>query len=156
MPNVNRRAETIVNVTNASVLVDHPQLVFGEGADSVALPCTSNDKYESYPEEIGSKLEMISGRVVWEVRGKVQKIRYSYDAMDNTTWRKIARYLRSSQAFIVQYLPDDGDNMRTGMFICDSLTSPKLAFQAVDSDGNIRMNFWHGLEFTLREVSPHD
>lgn len=128
------------------------QLIFSNGTSQVTLPHTSLDKYECYPEEIGSQVAMISGRIVWETRGHVQKITYSYDCMGNTLWRQIAAFLRSSQAFTVQYLPDDSDEMRINQFICESLTSPKFAF--VDEQTGER--YWHNINFVLREVRPHD
>lgn len=134
-----------------SYMLENAQLVFSDSVHSVVVPRTSKDKYESYPEEIGSQLTMISGRVVWETRGHVQKIHYQYDCMGNTIWRQIASFLRSSKAFTVQYLPDDGDEMRTSQFICENLTSPKYAF--TDENGE---RYWHTIEFTLREVEPHD
>lgn len=126
------------------------QLVFSNNQGSVALPYTSRDKYECYEEEIGSNLTMISGRIVSEVRGHVQKIHYQYDCMGNDKWRQVAAFLRSSRAFEVQYLPDDSDVMRVSQFICEKLTPPKFAFE---QDG---INYWHNIDFTLREVEPHD
>lgn len=118
---------------------------------TVALPYTSRDKYECYEEEVGSNVEMISGRIVWEVRGHIQKIKYSYDCMGNSLWRRVASFLRSSRAFTVQYLPDDGDDPRSGQFICESLTPPKFAFMGDNGE-----YYWHDISFTLREVAPHD
>ena len=132
-------------------MLENAQLVFSDGEKTVTLPRTTNDKYECYPEEIGSQLTMISGRIVWETRGHVQKIHYQYDCMGNTLWREIATFLRSSRAFTVHYLPDDSDDMRVGQFVCESLTSPKFAF--IGENGE---RYWHNIEFTLREVSPHD
>lgn len=133
------------------------QLVFINGSTRCVLPYTSRDNYECYPEEVGSKLDMISGRVVWETRGHVQKIRYHYDYMEPAMWRTVASFLRSSRAFTVEYLPDDSDEMRSSTFICESLTSPKFAFEDYPYDGTTEKKpFWHGVEFTLREVSPHD
>lgn len=128
------------------------QLVFIDAASGtrVELPYTSRDKYECYPEEVGSQLTMISGRVVWEVRGHVQKIHYQYDCMGNDKWRQVASFLRSSRAFTVQYLSDDNDTILQSEFICEKLTPPKYAFY---QDG---INYWHDIEFTLREVQPHD
>ena len=131
------------------------QLIFSSESSgtntTVMLPYTSQDKYECYEEEVGSRVEMISGRVVWEVRGHVQKIHYSYDCMGNNLWRRVAAFLRSSRAFTVQYLPDDSDEKRTSQFVCESLTPPKFAFRGEDGQ-----YYWHDIEFTLREVAPHD
>ena len=44
--------------------------------NSVVLPKTSGDKYRCYPTKLTEQLEMISGRVVTEIRGTVQVIEY--------------------------------------------------------------------------------
>ena len=132
---------------------EYYQLAFSDpnnNLTAVILPYTSRDKYQCYPEEIGSQLEMISGRIVMERRGNVQMISYSYDCMEDARWRLVAAFLRSGKAFTVQYLPDDGDDYRVGSFIRQSMTPPKFAFV---KDG---VAYWHDIDFTLREVSPHD
>ena len=50
--------------------------------NSVVLPKTSGDKYRCYPTKLTEQLEMISGRVVTEIRGTVQVIRYAYRMPD--------------------------------------------------------------------------
>ena len=103
--------------------------------DGVYLPETSWDKYQCYPGELNVKAEMIS---------------YSYDYLGNDLWRRLAAVLRSGKAFPVVYLPDDGDTMRSGTFLLDSLTQP---FYAFDRNG---VGLWHNIAFTLREEAPHD
>ena len=50
------------------------QLILNGG---IALPETSKDKYRCYPSILNQQVEMISGRLVEEVRGTVQMIEYS-------------------------------------------------------------------------------
>lgn len=118
--------------------------------NGIYLPETSKDKYQCYPGELSVNVEMISGRMVREVRGHVQKITWSYDYMGNTLWRQLAAVLRGNTAFPVSYLPDDSDAMATGTFLVDSITQPTFAF----SKGGVGL--WHNVGFTLREVTPHD
>lgn len=92
---------------------------------------------------------MISGRIVEEVRGVVQKISYSYDYMGDAKCREVLGALRSRGPKTVAYLPDDGDELVTSTFIVESITNPTLAFFR---DGTPK---WHNLAFTLREVKPH-
>lgn len=122
------------------------QLIVG----GVYLPQTSGDKYQCYPGELNVTVEMISGRTVIEQRGHVQMIVWSYDYMGNDLWRQLAAVLRSGKPFTVVYLPDDGDEMRTGTFIAESVTQPTFAF---DKNGK---GLWHNVGFTLREEAPHD
>jgi len=117
--------------------------------DDVYLPQTSWDRYRCYPAELAENLPMISGRMVREVRGVVQMISYSYDYLGNDLWRQLAAILRSGRSFPVTYLPDDGDEMRTGTFLVENITNPTFAF----SRGGVGL--WHNIAFTLREVKPH-
>jgi hypothetical protein len=114
------------------------------------LPQTSNDKYSSRPEQLGERIEMISGRMVTEIRGVVQVIHYSYDKMPDATYRALLTALRSQAAMTVTYLPDDSDTMATGKFICTEFPTPTFAFA---KNGKA---VWHNVAFTLREVKPHD
>lgn len=118
--------------------------------NGILLPETSRDKYQCYPGELSVNVEMISGRMVREVRGHVQYIVWSYDYMGNALWRQLAQVMRRNTSFTVAYLPDDGDELVSGEFLVESITQPTFAF----SRGGVGL--WHNVGFTLREVRPHD
>lgn len=120
------------------------------GSEGIILPETSHDKYSCYPETIGSQIDMIYPRRVFEVRGTVQKISYSYDYMEDSICRKLLAILRSKSSFPAVYLPDDSHEMRSSYFLCENLTNPSFAFS---SSGKA---IWHNIAFILREVRPHD
>ena len=122
------------------------QLIIG----GVTLPETSNDKDSAYPREIGTQIDMISGRRVTESRGHVEIITYSYDYMGNDLMRQVLTVLRSGTAFTAQYLPDDSDKLKSSEFVVESMENPTFAFSRSGKP------FWHNISFTLREVSPHD
>ena len=116
---------------------------------NIALPQTSWDKYRCYPSLLTQQVEMISGRLVEEVRGVVQMIEYSYDYMGNGLMQQVLAVLRSGTSFSAAYLPDEGDELVSGIFLCTSITQPTFAF----SRGGVP--YWHNFGFTLREVKPH-
>lgn len=118
--------------------------------NGIVLPETSGGKYKCYEGTLSDQIEMISGRVVTEVRGHVQYIEYSYDYMGNELVRKLLSALRAGTALTVKYLPDSGDSMKTSTFICEDLTPPVFAFSRSGKP------YWHDIAFTLREVRPHD
>lgn len=122
------------------------QLVIG----GVALPETSRDKYSCYEELLTKSVEMASGRIVQEVRGKVWVSTYAYDYMGNEKLRQVMNVLRSGRSFQAQILPDNSDTVITINAICTDLTPPTYAFSR---DG---VGLWHNLAFSIREVSPHD
>ena len=78
-----------------------------DGGAVIEMPYTSHDKYQCYSEELGQQVEMISGRMVWEIRGRVQIVHYEYDYIPAATWQRIAAILRSGRAFTAEYLPDE-------------------------------------------------
>lgn len=117
--------------------------------NGLVLPQTSRDKYSCYEEPLGSQIEMISGRLVTELRGKVQIITWSYDYLGDALCRPLLAALRSWSPLQVSYLPDSGDQLVTSAFVKTALTNPTFAF----SRGG--RAYWHNIAFTLREVSPH-
>lgn len=118
--------------------------------NGITLPQTSHDKYSCYPEVLEAQIEMISGRIVKEVRGHVWRISWRYDYMGDALMRPLLATLRSGGAVEVSFLPDTGAELLTGRFIVESLKNPTFAFA---KNGKA---YWHNIEFTLREVEPHD
>ena len=117
--------------------------------NSIYLPQTSWDKYRCYISELGTAVDMISGRRVYEMRGQVWIIEYEYDYMGNDLMRQLMGVLRSGQSFPVAFLPDNSDEMQPSTFLTESFPTPSFAF----SQGGVGL--WHNITFTLREVSPH-
>lgn len=123
------------------------QLILNGG---IALPEVSRDQYKCYPDTLGQYVDMISGRRVFERRGHVQIIEYAYDYMGNDLMRQVLAVLRSGQSFPVAYLPDEGDQLVSSVFLTQSITQPSFAFSRRG------IPYWHNFAFTLREVKPHD
>ena len=118
--------------------------------NSIYLPQTSRDKYRCYPTELGTQVDMINGRRVFEIRGNVWMIEYEYDYMGNDLMRQVNAVLRSGQSFPVIFLPDNADEMSSSIFLTQSFPTPTFAF----SRGGVGL--WHNVSFVLREVQPHD
>lgn len=112
------------------------------------MPQTSNDKYKSYPAKLTEQVEMVSGRLVTEIRGTVQTIEYAYDYMPDAQYKALLAALRANPPITVTYLPDDGEDMKTSDFIVTSYPTPTFAFAKGDKP------YWHGISFALREVKP--
>jgi len=117
--------------------------------NGISLPQTNRDKFSCYPALLSESLEMISGRVVQEVRGKVWRITYSYDYMGNDLMRQALSVLRAGKSFPVTFLPDNSDAYQSSIFRVNSITQPTFAFSKSGKP------YWHNFSFTLREVKPH-
>lgn len=118
--------------------------------DDIYLPYTGRDRYSCHEDLLTVRLEMISGRMVEEVRGAVWRATYSYDYMGNDLCRQVLAVLRRGGPIPAAVLPDNSDEMVSSSFMVESLTPPTFAFS---KDG---VGLWHNLAFTLREVEPHD
>lgn len=119
--------------------------------NGMELPKTSNDKYTAYPDELGVTDTMVNGRMVFEVRGTVWMIEYSYDHMPDTMLRQLLPYLQKKQPVQCFFREPTSDEMQSGVFLCTSPPRPTVAF--FDAEGN---PIWHNVKFTLREVESHD
>ena len=117
--------------------------------NSIYLPKTGRDKYRCYPSQLGTQVDMISGRRVLEVRGWVWIVEYTYDYMGNDLMRQVNAILRSGRSFPAAVLPDGGDTLVPSVFLTESFPQPYFAFARGGKP------YWHNVSFTLREVSPH-
>lgn len=122
--------------------------------NEIYLPRRSNDNYRCWEEELSQTLVMVSGRMVKELRNrgdrfKVWKASCTYDHLDDETYRSALAILRSGKAFPAAVLPDNADEMVASTFLVESVIPASFGFE--DNGKAV----WHGLSFTIREVSPH-
>lgn len=118
--------------------------------NNVLCPTTTRDRYYSYPELLRETLTMADGTMVEEVVGVVQRIGYSYDKMDDETYKLLLSAVRGGGVKTVAYLPDDlSEELVTSRFIVESITQPTLQFYL----GGVPR--WHNFGFVLREAEPH-
>lgn len=121
--------------------------------NGILLPQTSFDRYAAYEEVLTRSVTMISGRQVIETigtRNKIWHVRWSYDYLDNQTTRQVLSVLRQGKPFPANFLPDNGDELISSVFLVSSITQPTFLID----DGN--QPVWRGLAFELREERPHD
>lgn len=118
--------------------------------NNVLCPTTTRDRYYSYPEVLRETLTMADGTMVEEVVGIVQRIGYSYDKMDDETYKLLLGVVRGGGVKTVAYLTDDlSGELVTSRFIVESITQPTLQFYK----GGVPR--WHNFGFVLREAEPH-
>ena len=118
--------------------------------DGVKCPATTRDRYSCYPETQRELLTMADRTMVEEVVGTVQRISWSYGALDDGTYQALLAAVRGGGEKVVSYLPDDGSTeLVTSRFLVENIQQPTLNFYI-----NQRPR-WHNFGFTLREVEPH-
>lgn len=114
------------------------------------MPYVSEDKYFCHEEMLGEDIEMISGKVFTEERGRVWVCGYTCELLNDTLWRAISPLLISKQQIPCLILPDTGDSLIPVSMKCSAITYPTFAY---DCHGHA---LWHNISFALREVTPHD
>jgi len=122
------------------------QLIIG----GITLPQTSGDKYSCWEEPLSVSVTMASGRQVSELRGKVYRVKWSYDYLPQDMMASLMAVLRSGQPVSANFLPLGSDELLTSTFWVSKVDNPAFAFS---HDGSA---LWHDIGFELREVSPHD
>ena len=118
--------------------------------NTIPLPEVRRGKYVPEEPDLKVQTEMISGRLVEELRGKVWTVSYATDRLPDPVWRALKAVLKGGGSFPVTFLPNDSDDMITAPMLCTALKEPSVAW----SRNNVP--YWTGLSFSLREVRPHD
>jgi len=120
--------------------------------NGITLPNVKGGRYTCYEDVLSESIEMISGRMVEEVRGIVYVVEYSTGAdgsMENSLYQSLIPILRSGKSFPVQVLPDNRSDVITSTFICTERPKPMMIMEHLGEP------VWANISFTLREVYPH-
>lgn len=121
--------------------------------EGIKMPEVNKNKYKAEEVPLSKLVEMISGRMVIEERGKVWTISCAYNYLydpDGTILPLVLNTIRGGKPFIANFLPDNGKELLTSSFVTTAYTSPTMSFSV---EG---VPYWTGLSFTLREEEPHD
>ena len=136
------------------------QLILDAGGGNVVLPQTSNERYyaELVPSSVG--VEMVTTRMVRELRGSVWHIAYSYGYLETVIKDAALTACEKGQRMPITcaFLPPTGDDgiLLYKSFFVTAITYPKFHFtKAVYRDGvYVPKPFWSGFAVELREVKP--
>lgn len=139
------------------------QLILDAGGLTVELPESQKGGYTVQRVPLGVDVEMISGRMVREVRGSVWQISYQYGFFDTEMKNKVIAACEKGrkQAISVGFLPQDADDgaLTYRNFLVTSFTRPKFMWSrtSASSDGSPAYTpLWADFQVELREVSPSD
>lgn len=112
-------------------------------------PETSGDKYRVWKEDLGEKIRMAGGNLVFEKRGQVWHISYEYDYFRQSLMNTCLTDLRSGNELSVSFLLED-NTYTSGLFRCISFPAPMFAFSKGFDDN--AQSYWHGIAFELEGV----
>lgn len=133
------------------------QLILDISGSPVVLPESQGQEYSAALAPLNEDVEMISGRLVREVRGNVWKITYQYGYFrDDMKNRAIATCRKGIRAPIrCSFLPPESDGiLLSSNFWVMSFNEPKF-FWSRDGGGK-PIPMWGDFSLTLREVKPGD
>lgn len=117
--------------------------------NGTSYPQTGRDEYRVWLEDLGAKLRMAGGNLVFEKRGQVYHISYSYDYFTPSLMQTCLQDLRSDEELEVSFLLED-NSMASGLFRCVKFPTPVFAFSKGFDDN--AQSYWHGVSFELEGV----
>lgn len=136
------------------------QLILDVSESSIELPESRKGGYTVYREELSQQVQMVSGRLVKEVRGTVWRISYQYGYLDDTTARNVIAVCEKGRKspIVCSFLPQDSDDMETSSFFVVGFTRPKFMWSRMVTENGeeTAVPMWADFSVELREVKPSD
>lgn len=138
------------------------QLILDTEGYDIALPESRKGGYHAEKQPLSVDVEMVSGRIVRELRGNVWYITYQYgyfdDAMKNNVIAACEKGRR--QAIICGFLPPDssGGELSYSQFLVMEFRYPTFMWSrpSLFSEGSVPIPMWGDFSVELREVKPSD
>lgn len=121
--------------------------------DGIALPESVKGGYAAVKEPLSRNVEMVSGRMVREMRGNVWRISYQYGYFSDELKNQILAACErgKKQPITCGFLPQESPGELTySEFFVTSVTRPKFMWSANSKP------MWGDFSVELREVRPHD
>lgn len=119
--------------------------------NGITLP-ESKKRYQAYREELSVSVEMISGRLVKELRGEIWHVSYQYGWFNDADKAALlnALELGRRQPISCTFLPPHGNSTITSNFWVSEIQYPTFQWSAEGEP------LWADFAFELREVEPSD
>ena len=121
--------------------------------DGITLPESVKGGYAAVKEPLSKNVEMVSGRMVREMRGNVWRISYQYGYFSDELKNQILAACErgKSQPITCGFLPQESAGELTySEFFVISVTRPKFMWSTNGKP------MWGDFSVELREVRPHD
>lgn len=126
--------------------------------DGVVLPESKKGGYIAEKVPLSVDVEMITGRIVREMRGSVWRLEYQYGYFDDDTKNMVIAACERGLARPIQcgFLPQEssGELLHRNFFVT-SFSRPVFMWSSQNRDGK-PVPLWADFKVELREVSPSD
>lgn len=136
------------------------QLILDTDGYNVVLPESQKDGYKVQFTPLHEDVEMITGRLVRELRGNVWVIGYQYGWFDTEMKSRVISACEKGKrepitcAFLT---PDSGGTLSTSRFWVTAFNYPKFFWSTrLIGDRQTPYPLWGDFSLTLREVRPGD
>lgn len=133
------------------------QLILDTTGYNIVLPESIEDGYIVTRSPLYVDVQMITGRLVRELRGYVWKISYQYGYFTDEMKNNIIAACEKGQStpincgFLTQ---ESADKLQYSDFFVTSFTRPKFMWSRTENEEIIPM--WADFNFELQEVKPSD
>lgn len=132
------------------------QLILDTDGLNVVLPESRKGGYLPDLVPLSVDVEMISGRLVRELRGDVWRIDYQYGYFADELKDRVIAACRKGrrQPIVCGFLsPDSAGELQYSRFLVTAFTHPKFFWSRPGPDG-APVPMWGDFSLTLREVKP--
>ena len=132
------------------------QLILDTDGYNISLPESRKDGYHAERSPLSQDVEMVTGRIVRELRGNVWIIRYQYGYFSDTEKNKLIAVAEKgkSQAITCGFLPPESSGELTySEFLVTNFQYPKFMWSTT---GTSPKPIWGDFSVELREVNPSD
>lgn len=128
------------------------QLILDTEEYNIVLPESIKDGYSASKQIYSNEIEMISGRIIREIRGYTWNVRYQYGIFDNETYVDLIRVCEKGIRNPIQckFFVQEENEMLEQKFWVTSYERPKFMFSR---DGNV---VWVNFSVNLIGASIHD
>jgi hypothetical protein len=134
------------------------QLILDTMGNNIVLPESQKGGYQCYRDDLGDEVEMITGRVVREIRGTVWRVSYQYGYFDESTRIKLMESCEKGRKTPItcSFLHQESTDLtlKSSNFYVESFTRPKFMW-STNEEGDITP-MWADFSIELREVQPSD
>lgn len=139
------------------MLMGLPQLILDTDGTNLILPESRKGGYTAELSPLSEDVEMVTGRLVRELRGNVWIIGYQYGYFPDEMKNRVISVCRKGQRTPITcaFLPPDSDGtLSRSLFWVTKFTYPKFYWSRDDHGKPVPL--WGDFSLTLREVEPSD
>lgn len=133
------------------------QLILDTAEDSVVLPECREQLYSAAIVPLSEDVEMISGRLIRELRGSVWQISYQYGYFTPEMKNRVISVCRKGLGTPIRcsFLPPESEGeLLSSVFWVMTFSEPKFFWSRSVNGAPVPM--WGDFSLTLREVKPND